>query len=127
MPTPASEMPMPTIAVSDRQAHRDHRAERDEQHDDRGEDADDLARGHAASLNQLPGELDLHTPWLSGAASSFTSSRGLLRVRARSGRGRDRRDRRLAAGRDLDRLDVDDALHVADLGQVGVDRRAVLA
>ena len=42
-PTAAAPTKMPISAVHDRQPHRDHGAEREQQHDDRDADADQLA------------------------------------------------------------------------------------
>ena len=64
----------------DREPHRDHGAERDQQHDDRDADADQLAaRGLLRELRERTGELDLHAagagafarrPWRRGVARS---------------------------------------------------------
>ena len=60
-PTPAAPTKMPMQRGDDRQAHRDHRAEGDQQHDDGDADADQLAaRVLLREQGERAGELDLH-------------------------------------------------------------------
>ena len=60
-PTAAAPTKMPIERGDDRQAHRHHRAEGDEQHDDGDADADQLAaRRLLRQQGERAGELDLH-------------------------------------------------------------------
>ena len=59
---------MPIERGHDREAHRDHGAEREQQHDDGDADADQLAaRRLLRELRERAGELDLHA---AGAGAS---------------------------------------------------------
>ena len=71
--------PRPNERGADRQAHRDDGAEREQQDDHRGEEADDLAvppsAGRSVTVGELAAELDLHAGFAAPAAvASFSLS-----------------------------------------------------